>query len=78
MELVIGFVGALICLGIFVAGFFLGKAQPKAWVPPKEDLTPEEAEKVRQEREALIEEQKAYQKLINYNADQAYGISKPE
>lgn len=78
MELIIGLVGALICIGVFIGGFFLGKAQPKAWVPPKEELTPEEIAKIKEEREALIAEQKAYHTLVNYNADQAYGMNSPK
>lgn len=78
MELLVGLIGALVGIGLFVFGFFLGKAQPKEWTPKEEILTPEEQARIQEERAELIREQNAFRKLINYSADQAYGIEKPK
>lgn len=75
MELLIGLVGALVGVGLFLAGFFVGKSQAKTWTPV--DLTPsseEEIEKIREERERMIADQQAFRTLMNYGADQAYGL----
>ena len=76
MELLIGLIGALVGIGLFIAGFFLGKSQAKPWRPA--DITPmsdDEAEKIRAERERMIADQQAFRQLMNYGVEQAYGIS---
>ena len=76
MELLIGLIGALVGIGLFIAGFFVGKSQAKSWTPA--DLTPisdDEAVKIKVERERMIADQQAFRQLMNYGVDQAYGIT---
>ena len=76
MEMVIGMLGALVGVGLFVLGFVLGKqsTEPKAQSTTVEN-TDEELTAIRDERERLIQEQKAFKELMNYNANMAYGIT---
>ena len=75
MELLIGLIGALVGIGLFICGFFLGKAQAKPWTPPEQPpLTEDDLVKIREERLRLIEDQKAFRQLMNYGVDQAYGL----
>lgn len=74
MELLIGLIGALVGIGLFIAGFFIGKSQVPAWTPKEVEMTPEEIENIRKERERLIADQQAFRTLMNYGTDQAYGL----
>lgn len=74
MELLIGLIGALVGIGLFIAGFFIGKSQAPVWTPKEVEMTPEEVEKIREERERLIADQQAFRTLMNYGTDQAYGL----
>jgi len=71
MELLIGMFGAVIGIGLFVAGFVLGTklAQPK-----KLTVSQEEIEEQAKERERLLEDQSAFKDLLGYNTDIAYRI----
>lgn len=75
MELLVGLVGALVGIGLFLVGFFLGKKQGNTWAPVDRDLTPEEIVKIQEEREELKKEQNAFRELMNYNAETAYNIN---
>ena len=75
MATVFGLIGALLGIGIFMFGFWFGKetSQPKKADPM--EPTEEEMKEIREERERLIADQKAFRELMNYNADMAYGIT---
>jgi len=60
-----------------VAGYFIW-GKPKPAVQPAEDRTEEELEKARKEREELIASQKAFQRMMGYNADIAYGVEEDD
>ncbi len=73
---------AVLCLIVFVNGAMLGlaggyflwrKPKPVATVeqPPADD----EIERARKEREELMASQRAFQSMMGYNADIAYGIN---
>lgn len=74
MELLIGLVGALVGIGLFLGGFFLGKKQSNTWYPTESTPTEEEVEKIREERERMIADQQAFRTLMNYGVEQAYGL----
>lgn len=78
MELIIGFLGALLALGLFVTGVVVGwklKAydEKKTQKVTAEALTAEQKQRVKDEREA-------WNCLHNYSAADAYGMNykKPE
>ena len=75
MELLIGLIGALVGIGLFLAGFFMGKAQGKPWAPVEVPMTDDEVAKAIEERERMIAEQQAFRKLMNYGVEQAYGMT---
>lgn len=62
-------------LGFFL-GFFLWAHKPAPKVEEKNPAqdTDEEMERARKEREELINSQKAFQRMMGYNADIAYGV----
>ena len=68
-----GILGAVLALGLFAGGFVAGwkvnnLCRKKSVAAAAEALTEEEKRKLR-------EEQLAFQQLLNYNADMAYGLS---
>lgn len=60
-----------------LAGFLLWRRKPVAEAPA-EDPTEDELEQARKEREELINSQKAFQSMMGYNADIAYGINRDD
>ena len=70
-----GMLGAILCIGIFCFGFWLGKEmnQPKKIDPTKP--TDEELAQIQEERRRLIQDQEAFRELMNYNVDVAYGVT---
>ncbi|MBP5462231.1 MAG: hypothetical protein J6Y20_08920 [Lachnospiraceae bacterium] len=60
-------------IGLFV-GYLLWHVKKEEPVAPAQP-TDEERELAMREREELIESQKAFRQMMNYNADIAYGIS---
>ena len=74
--MIIGMLGALVGVGLFVFGFVLGKemTKPKEEKAAAPDLSDEEQQIRLEERRKLIAEQQAFNDLINYNADIAYKI----
>ena len=73
MEIIIGMIGALLGVGLFVCGFFVGRGMNQ---PKKADLTTptdDELHQIQEERRRLIQEQEAFRELMNYNPDIAYG-----
>lgn len=68
MEFLIGFAGALFAVGIFLSGAVLGQRLLKARQRGScETPDPEETR-------ALQEAEEAYERLINYNVEDAYGL----
>lgn len=81
MTVLIGMLGAMVGIALFVLGVFFGKAiyspaQKKEAVT--ENLSEEELVAIQEERKRLIEEQRAFRELVNYNAEMAYGRADPE
>lgn len=85
ISILLGLVGALIGVGLFVGGFFIGywekseAYEPEDVQPIREEPEPPtEEEKIRiaDERERLREDQQAFHELMGYNADVAYGVAK--
>lgn len=87
IDILLGCLGAIIFFGFVGLGFWLGwhahaiyaTAPPRRTAPPVA-ITPEEADAqfIRRQleaRKALEEEQKAFQAMMGYNADVAYGLS---
>jgi len=76
MELLIGLIGALVGIGLFLAGFFVGKSQSTPWLSKdKAPVSDEELVKIQEERERMIADQQAFRKLMNYGVEQAYGLT---
>ena len=75
MTYVLGLIGALVGIGIFMFGFWFGKEMYQTKKIDPAEPTDEELVKIREERDRLIEEQKAFRELMNYNANTAYGVT---
>lgn len=67
--------GVLLGVGLFICGFLFGKHVYAPRSLPTPELSEEEKAKIKEEREQLIAEQKAFRSLMDYNADMAYGIN---
>lgn len=90
MPLLYGFFGATLALLLFALFFYLGwhvrsrfhavltsahpptTADPAGASPP--ELSEEELEQVQKLRKQLLDEQAAFNALVNYNMDTAYGL----
>ena len=72
MEFLLGFLGAILAVGLFVAGAVLG------WRCKEKDFARNQqatAEKLTEaEKRRLKEEQEAWTALHNYSVEDAYGI----
>lgn len=73
---------AVLCLIVFINGAVLGLAggyflwkRPKPVEPVEQRPADDELERARKEREELMASQKAFQSMMGYNADIAYGIN---
>ena len=77
MEAIMGMLGALVGIGLFLFGFWFGKITFEAKKPDIDasDATEEEMAQIREEREKLIADQKAFRELMAYNPDMAYGLA---
>ena len=64
MEIIIGLLGAVICIAAFVMGFEFGKKLPEKLEPIKIS---------EEERIKRAEEMKAYSQLFAYSPEVAYG-----
>lgn len=69
-----GALGVLVVLGLLVAGAAIGWKARGAWQDHAKRVVAEEA--TEEERRQLIESQRAFEGMLNYNAEQAYGMSK--
>lgn len=78
MELIIGFLGAFLAVGLFVTGVVVGWKM-KTYDVAKTQKVTAEALTVEQ-KQRLKDEREAWNFLHNYSADDAYGLNnkKPE
>ena len=72
--ILLGVLGAVLALGLVAGGFAAGWkmnnfCREKTVAAAAEALT-------EQEKQRLKEDQEAFQELLNYNADKAYGLDK--
>ena len=69
-EILVGVLSFVLVAAVFSGGVFVG------WKLRGEKLRPSTPEELgMEERERLINEQKAFRDLLNYNAGMAYGIT---
>ena len=64
-------------IGIAAGYLIWGRPKPAA-VQQTEDHTDEELERAKKEREELIASQRAFQRMMGYNADIAYGVEEDD
>ena len=76
MEFVIGFGGALVCLLLLCGGVAIGWTLKVADDKRTQRVTAEQL--TEKQRQALREEQEAWQQLHNYSPDVAYGVTQKE
>ena len=75
MNFIYGVLGTVLVLAVFGAGFFAGwKTNGKVGAERAEVHAETPSER---ERRELIEEQKAFQQLLSYNINDAYGLNAP-
>ena len=72
MEFLLGALGALAVMGVLVLGAIIG------WKAHARFAAPKVAPPTTDERRKLEEENKAFQQLMQYNADVAYGLHSVE
>ena len=65
MEMLFGMLGALLCIGIFILGFFLGREFAKPKTVDLAEPTSDELAQIQEERQRLIDDQKAFRELMN-------------
>ena len=72
IEILLGFVGALVLLALLfagaAAGWFAHKTFMKHTTPAAEPLS-------EKERKKLVDEQNAFRQMQNYSTEQAYGMN---
>jgi len=73
-NVIYGALGVLAVLGLLALGFFMGWKARVLWV--KHTVQAVRAEVTEQERRALEAEQKAFDGLMNYNMETAYGMNR--
>ena len=78
MGVVVGMLGVLLGIGLFLLGFFLGSKLTRPVEKQQAELTPEEVRAIREERLRLIAEQDAFKDLMSYNVTTAYELSAEE
>ena len=74
MQTIFGLIGALVGIGIFMFGYWFGKETNKPKTPDPVEPSEAELRQIQEERLRLIEDQKAFRELMNYNADMAYQV----
>ena len=72
-EMLLGAAGALIVLALLGGGFCLGWKAGE-WAKLRQGRIAEK-EAGLEERRRLMEEQKAFRQMLNYNAETAYGMN---
>lgn len=69
-----GALGMLAVLGLLLGGAALGWRARGAWQERTRQAAVKEA--TEEERRVLAEQQRAFEGMLNYSADQAYGMNK--
>lgn len=69
-----GALGMLAVLGLLAAGAAIGWKARGAWQEHARKAVAKEA--TEEERKQLAEEQRAFEGMLNYNLEQAYGMNK--
>lgn len=72
IEILLGFVGALVLIGLLAAGGLLGWFAHKTFM---EHTTPAAEPLTEKERKKMVEEQQAFRQMQSYSAEQAYGMN---
>ncbi len=72
--LIYGALGTLTVLGLLTLGVFIGWKANNAFRKHSNRVAAEEASE--EERRQLIAEQRAFESMLNYNPDTAYGMNK--
>jgi hypothetical protein len=72
IEILLGFVGALVLLSLMFSGAALGWFAHKTFM---EHTAPTPEPLSEKERKNLVEEQKAFRLMQNYSTEQAYGMN---
>ena len=73
-NVILGALGVLLVLLLLAIGFFMGWRARVLWVRHTHRAVAEEL--TEQEKRALKAEQKAFDGLLNYNMETAYGMNK--
>jgi hypothetical protein len=72
MSVLIGALGALSVLALLVGGFFIGwKAYPRV-----HKLDPAIQKMSETEKKALLDQQRAFEQVLNYSTETAYGMNR--
>lgn len=74
MNIVFGALGVLLVLGLLALGFFCGWRARICWVSHTQRAAIQEISE--QERKELLAQQKAFDQMMSYNADVAYGTAR--
>lgn len=72
IEILLGFVGALVLIGLLAAGGALGWIAHKTFI---EHTTPAAEPLTEKERKKMVEEQQAFRQMQSYSVEQAYGMN---
>ena len=75
IELLCGMLGAVMLLGVFAFGFYVGYKFQRPAVAERSEPDESEIERARRERERMEQDQAAFRALTNYSADVAYGLA---
>ena len=73
MSFMIGFLGAIVALGVFAGGAIFGWRMNDKMREKKAVIAERQIGEA--ERERLKREQEAFRTMLNYNPDMAYGIN---
>lgn len=73
-NVIFGALGVLLVLGLLALGFFMGWKGWELWT--RHTTRAVEQEISEQERRAFLAQQKAFDDLLGYNAETAYGLNR--
>ena len=73
-NFILGAVGALVVVALIAIGVFVGWQANNAFRAHSTRVAAEEASE--EERRQLLAEQRAFESMLNYNQDTAYGLNK--
>ena len=76
LNFIFGAIGALVVIALIAIGFVIGWHANNAFRRHSTRVAAEEASE--EERRQLIADQRAFETMLNYNQDIAYGITKLE